>query len=142
MDELTVEHLEVRYGDLIGVADVSLRVSSGQIVALLGSNGAGKTTTLNAIAGLVRASRGRIVWQSEEISGQAAYAIVSKGLALSPEGWRLFVGQSVEQNLRLGATALADRTSLVQSARDRQTTTVALFQDLGGGWDANAVMRQ
>src|SRR5207249_1193600 len=101
MPELSVEHLEVRYGDLIGVADVSLRVTRGQIVALLGSNGAGKTTTLNAIAGLVRASRGRIVWQDEDIAGQAAYAIVSKGLALSPEGWRLFVGQSVEQNLRL-----------------------------------------
>jgi branched-chain amino acid transport system ATP-binding protein len=112
MAELTVEHLEVRYGDLIGVADVSLRVERGQIVALLGSNGAGKTTTLNAIAGLVRASRGRIEWQGEEISGQAAYAIVSKGLALSPEGWRLFVGQTVEQNLRLGATALADRARL------------------------------
>ncbi|MFZ0988624.1 MAG: ATP-binding cassette domain-containing protein, partial [Xanthobacteraceae bacterium] len=112
MAELSVEHLEVRYGDLIGVADVSLRVERGRIVALLGSNGAGKTTTLNAIAGLVRASRGRIVWQGAEISGQAAYAIVSKGLALSPEGWRLFVGQSVEQNLRLGATALHDRTRI------------------------------
>jgi len=107
--ELAVEHLEVRYGDLIGVADVSLRVERGQIVALLGSNGAGKTTTLNAIAGLVRASRGRIAWQGEDISGQAAYAIVSKGLALSPEGWRLFVGQTVEQNLRLGATTVTDK---------------------------------
>src|SRR6201987_3105210 len=106
MAELSVEHLEGRYGDLIGVADVSLRVERGRIVALLGSNGAGKTTTLNAVAGLLRASRGRIVGQGEEISGQAAYAIVSKGLALSPEGWRLFVGQSVEQNLRLGGTAL------------------------------------
>src|ERR1700752_1022959 len=112
MAELAVEHLEVRYGDLIGVADVSLRVTRGQVVALLGSNGAGKTTTLNAVAGLVRASRGRIVWQGEEISGQAAYAIVSKGLALSPEGWRLFVNQSVEQNLRLGATALHDRARI------------------------------
>jgi branched-chain amino acid transport system ATP-binding protein len=109
MTELTVEHLEVRYGDLVGVADISLRVGRGQIVALLGSNGAGKTTTLNAIAGLVRASRGRIQWDGEQISGQPAYAIVSKGLALSPEGWRLFVGQTVEQNLWLGATALADR---------------------------------
>jgi len=112
MAELIVQHLEVRYGDLVGVADVTLRVLRGQIVALLGSNGAGKTTTLNTIAGLVRASRGRIVWRDEEISGQAAYAIVSKGLALSPEGWRLFVGQTVEQNLRLGATALADRSRI------------------------------
>jgi branched-chain amino acid transport system ATP-binding protein len=108
MSDLVVEHLEVRYGDLIGVADVSLRIEAGQIVALLGSNGAGKTTTLNAIAGLVRASKGRIAWAGEVISGQPAYQIVSKGIALSPEGWRLFVSQTVEQNLRLGATALAD----------------------------------
>jgi branched-chain amino acid transport system ATP-binding protein len=108
VSELVVEHLEVRYGDLIGVADVSLRIERGQIVALLGSNGAGKTTTLNAIAGLVKVSKGRIEWRGELISGQPAYQIVSKGLALSPEGWRLFVSQTVEQNLRLGATALAD----------------------------------
>src|SRR5271167_4687253 len=109
MPELAVEHLEVRYGDLVGVADISLIVRAGQIVALLGSNGAGKTTTLNAIAGLVRPARGTIQWRGEQISGRPAYAIVSKGLALSPEGWRLFVGQTVEQNLRLGATALSDR---------------------------------
>jgi branched-chain amino acid transport system ATP-binding protein len=112
MADLKVEHIEVRYGDLVGVADISLEVSAGQIVALLGSNGAGKTTTLNAIAGLVRPSRGRIEWRGEAISGEPAYAIVSKGLALSPEGWRLFVGQTVEQNLRLGATALADRSRI------------------------------
>jgi branched-chain amino acid transport system ATP-binding protein len=112
VSDLVVEHLEVRYGDLIGVADVSLRIEAGQIVALLGSNGAGKTTTLNAIAGLVRVSKGRIAWRGEEISGQPAYRIVSKGLALSPEGWRLFVSQTVEQNLRLGATALADSTRM------------------------------
>jgi len=80
---LTIEHLEVRYGDLIGVSDVSLEVAAGSVVALLGSNGGGKTTTLNAI--------------------------VRKGLALSPEGWRLFVQQSVENNLLLGATPLHDR---------------------------------
>ena len=70
MSDLVVEHLEVRYGDLIGVADVSMRVENGQIVALLGSNGAGKTTTLNAIAGLVRVSKGRITWRGEVISGK------------------------------------------------------------------------
>jgi branched-chain amino acid transport system ATP-binding protein len=112
MPELEVEHLEVRYGDLVGVADISLAVESGQIVALLGSNGAGKTTTLNAIAGLVRPASGSIHWRGVEISGEPAYAIVSKGLALSPEGWRLFVGQTVEQNLRLGATALTDRSRI------------------------------
>jgi len=109
---LRVEHLEVRYGDLVGVADVSLEVAEGGIVALLGSNGAGKTTTLNAIAGLVPASGGAILWRGEAITNLPAYAIVPKGLALSPEGWRLFVSQTVEQNLHLGATALADKKRL------------------------------
>jgi len=112
MPELKVEHLEVRYGDLVGVADISLQVEAGQIVALLGSNGAGKTTTLSAVAGLIQPASGRIEWRGETIFGEPAYAIVSKGLALSPEGWRLFVTQTVEQNLRLGATALADRSRL------------------------------
>jgi branched-chain amino acid transport system ATP-binding protein len=107
---LEVRNLEVRYGDLIGVADVSLEVPQGGIVALLGSNGAGKTTTLNAIAGVVPASGGQIKLGDRDITGQPAYAIVRKGLALSPEGWRLFVQQSVENNLMLGATPLHDRS--------------------------------
>lgn len=110
MTLLAVEHIEVRYGDLIGVADVSLEVPSGAVVALLGSNGAGKTTTLNAIAGLVSTTQGSITLGSERIDGRPAYAIVRKGLALSPEGWRLFLRQSVERNLRLGATSVADRS--------------------------------
>ena len=109
---LEIEHLEVRYGDLVGVADVSLRVPEGSVVALLGSNGAGKTTTLNAIAGLAPPSAGTIRWQGEAITGLAAHSIVPKGLALSPEGWRLFVSQTVEQNLHLGATTLADKSQL------------------------------
>ena len=106
---LRIEHLEVRYGDLIGVADVSLEVPAGSVVALLGSNGAGKTTTLNAVAGIVPVSAGSVSFDGAEIAGQPAYAIVRKGLALSPEGWRLFTQQSVENNLLLGATPLADR---------------------------------
>jgi branched-chain amino acid transport system ATP-binding protein len=107
---LAVTSLEVRYGDLIGVSDVSLEVPKGSIVALLGSNGAGKTTTLNAVAGLVPASRGHIKLDDREITGVPAYAIVRRGLALSPEGWRLFVQQTVENNLLLGATPISDRS--------------------------------
>jgi len=106
---LRIEHLEVRYGDLIGVAAVSLAVPKGSVVALLGSNGAGKTTTLNAVAGIVPVSAGKVEFHGENIAGQPAYAIVRKGLALSPEGWRLFTQQSVENNLLLGATPLSDR---------------------------------
>ena len=109
---LEVDHLEVRYGDLIGVADVSLAVPAGSVVALLGSNGAGKTTTLNAIAGLIPVAGGSITFGTERIDGRPAYAIVREGLALSPEGWRLFVQQSVENNLLLGATPLADRSRI------------------------------
>jgi branched-chain amino acid transport system ATP-binding protein len=111
---LAVRNLKVRYGDLIGVADVSLEVAPGSIVALLGSNGAGKTTTLSAIAGIVPASAGRIEFQGRSIAGEPAYAIVRRGLALSPEGWRLFVRQSVEKNLLLGATPLSDKSRLAQ----------------------------
>ena len=109
---LDVRNLCVRYGDLVGVADVSLQVPEGGVVALIGSNGAGKTTTLNAIAGLVPAAGGQITWRGEQIAGLPAFAVVRRGLALSPEGWRLFVSQTVEQNLRLGATTLRDKAQL------------------------------
>ena len=81
----------------------------GEIVGLIGPNGAGKTTTLNAIAGIARVSKGRVSFAGEDLAGRPAYAIVRKGLALSPEGWRLFTQQSVESNLMLGATPLSDR---------------------------------
>jgi branched-chain amino acid transport system ATP-binding protein len=109
---LSVRNLAVRYGDLVGVADVSLDVPAGSMVALLGSNGAGKTTTLNAITGLIPTAGGIVTWQGRSIADRPAYEIVRSGLALSPEGWRLFVQQTVEQNLRLGATVLADKRRL------------------------------
>jgi len=110
---LEARSLSVRYGDLVGVADVSLQVRQGSVVALIGSNGAGKTTTLNAIAGLVPVAAGQITWQGADITGQPAYAVVKRELALSPEGWRLFVGQTGEQKLRLGATTLRDKSRLM-----------------------------
>ncbi len=108
MAHLSVRNLEVHYGDVVGVSDVSLEIKPGKVVALLGSNGAGKTTTLSAIAGLIRAQNGTIEWNGESIAGAPAFAIVRRGIALSPEGWRLFVTLTVEQNLRLGASTLKD----------------------------------
>lgn len=110
---LDVEHLQVRYNDLIGVADVSFNVPDGAVVALLGSNGAGKTTTLNAIAGLIPISRGTICLDGLKISGLKAYSIVRRRLALSPEGWHLFVDQTVEKNLKLGATTISSKRKMV-----------------------------
>ena len=127
---LKIEHLEVRYGDLIGVSDVSLEVAEGSVVALLGSNGGGKTTTLNAIAGLIPVHSGSIRFRGEEIGGQNAFAIVRKGLALSPEGWRLFVQQSVENNLLLGATPLREksRTTTLPNATRWPTAAITTFE--------------
>jgi branched-chain amino acid transport system ATP-binding protein len=116
---LDVKNLEVRYGDLIGVSDVSLTVKKGSVVALLGSNGSGKTTTLNAIAGLINSSAGHVIFDQADITHKPAYTIVRKGLALAPEGWRLFVQQSVENNLLLGATTVSSsskRRELLEKA--------------------------
>jgi branched-chain amino acid transport system ATP-binding protein len=112
MTLLEVRSLEVHYGDLVGIADVSFSVQEGGMVALLGANGAGKTTTLNAIAGLVPTSGGEVVFRGQKLTGRPAHQTVRRGLALSPEGWRLFTQQTVENNLRLGATALADRAAM------------------------------
>ena len=86
---LAIEHLEVRYGDLIGVSDVSLEVPEGSVVALLGSNGGGKTTTLNAIAGLIPVHSGSIIFRGEAIGGQSAFAIVRKNPRIQMMLWFL-----------------------------------------------------
>lgn len=109
---LSVRNLAVSYGDLIGVSDVSLEVPAGSVVALIGSNGAGKTTTLNAIAGLIAPAAGQILAGEEHIAGLRAHAVVRRGIALSPEGWRLFVNQTVERNLLLGATVVPERARI------------------------------
>jgi branched-chain amino acid transport system ATP-binding protein len=118
---LSVRNLAVAYGDLIGIADVSLDVPEGGLVALIGSNGAGKTTTLNAISGLIPPAAGEIRLRGQLITGLPAHAVVRRGVALSPEGWRLFASQTVERNLLLGATVIFDRTR-INAALDRVFT--------------------
>jgi branched-chain amino acid transport system ATP-binding protein len=107
---LEIEALAAAYGELQALADVSLRVGPGEIVALVGSNGAGKTTLLRAVAGLVRPRAGRIRWEGVDLTGVPAHRLVERGIALVPEGRRLFGRMTVEENLRLGAfTARAAR---------------------------------
>jgi branched-chain amino acid transport system ATP-binding protein len=107
---LEVEGLAVSYGELPALEDVSLRVGPGEMVALVGSNGAGKTTLMRAIAGLVRPRAGRIRWEGAALDGVAAHGRVDRGVALVPEGRRLFGRMTVEENLGLGAfTARAGR---------------------------------
>jgi branched-chain amino acid transport system ATP-binding protein len=102
---LEVEGLDAAYGELRALAGVSLRVGPGEIVALVGSNGAGKTTLLRCVAGLVRPRAGRIRWDGADLGGVLAHRVVERGIAMVPEGRRLFGRMSVEENLRLGAFA-------------------------------------
>jgi branched-chain amino acid transport system ATP-binding protein len=100
---LEVENLEVSYGALAALHGVSLRVSPGEIVALVGPNGAGKSTLLKAIAGLMAARRGTIRWENKRLDTQPPERIVECGVALVPEGRRLFARMTVRENLELGA---------------------------------------
>jgi branched-chain amino acid transport system ATP-binding protein len=117
-DLLQVDDLVVRYGPIVAVRGVSLRVEQGEIVALLGANGAGKSSFLNAVAGLVPAASGRIVFAGQEIHRLPAERIVKSGLSLTPEGRRVFPRLSVADNLRLGSVPQADRTA-VAGTRER-----------------------
>lgn len=100
---LTIENLSAAYGQVRVLHGVSLRVTKGQIVTLIGSNGAGKTTTLRAISGMLTPSAGSVHLGERDITGLPAYRVSRLGLAHSPEGRRVFPTQSVRDNLLLGA---------------------------------------
>jgi branched-chain amino acid transport system ATP-binding protein len=101
-NSLTIEHLSGGYGRYDVVHDISLHVARGEAVGLLGPNGAGKTTLLRAIMGLLRHRSGTIVIGDANVSKMPAHKVAQGHAALVPEGRRLFAGQSVEDNLRLG----------------------------------------
>ena len=103
---LSVENLSVTYGAVQAVRDLDLVIGAGEIVTLLGANGAGKSSTLKAIVGLAPRSRGRIQFGARDIGALPTEAIVRAGIALVPEGRRLFQNMTVRENLRLGASAL------------------------------------
>ena len=117
-DLLRVESLVVRYGPIVAVREVTLRVEQGEIVALLGANGAGKSSFLNAVCGLVPVAGGRVAFKGEEIQRLPPEQIVKRGLALTPEGRRVFPRLSVADNLRLGAVPQRDRAAAAK-ARQR-----------------------
>jgi branched-chain amino acid transport system ATP-binding protein len=100
---LEVRDLRVRYGAIEALRGIELGIRQGELVALIGSNGAGKSTCLKALAGILRPVQGTIRLDGEEIAGEPAHRIVSRGMVLVPEGRRLFGDQSVLDNLLLGA---------------------------------------
>jgi branched-chain amino acid transport system ATP-binding protein len=100
---LEVTDIHAHYGGIEALKGISLTVEQGEVVTLIGSNGAGKSTTLRAITGLTPASSGSIVIDGEDITRVAAHEIVSRGIALSPEGRHCFSRMTVRENLELGA---------------------------------------
>src|SRR5438128_22049 len=100
---LEVRQVDAAYGELRALTRVSVRVEPAEIVALVGSNGAGKTTLLRCIAGLVPVRGGRVLWDEEDLGALLPHQVVERGVALVPEGRRLFGRMTVEENLALGA---------------------------------------
>ena len=100
---LDVQDINVYYGAIHAVKGISFQVEEGEIVTLIGANGAGKTTTLQTVSGLLRSRTGSISFMGEDISNVPASKLVSKGLAQVPEGRRIFLQMSVEENLEMGA---------------------------------------
>jgi branched-chain amino acid transport system ATP-binding protein len=115
---LKVENLNVYYGSIHAIKNLSLYVNEGEIVTMIGANGAGKTTTMHAISGLLKSRGGTITYDGHLISKMDAYKIVTLGLAQCPEGRRVFSGLTVQENLELGAYSRKDGKAAVQSDFD------------------------
>lgn len=109
---LEIKNLSVGYGAIVALHGISLSVRPGSIVTLIGANGAGKTTTLKAISGLVRARRGEIVYDGENISGLPPHQIVKLGISHVPEGRMIFANLTVMENLQMGAYLRKDRPAI------------------------------
>ncbi len=112
---LEVLGLSVFYGGIHALKEISLNVPQGEIVTLIGANGAGKSTTLRTISGLVEARQGKILFRGCEIQNRPAHRIVREGIAMVPEGRRIFVNLSVEENLLMGAYARKDGEEIRRS---------------------------
>jgi len=125
---LTVENLNVHYGDFQAIFDVSMRFERGGIISIIGSNGAGKSTLLNSIMGLHKPTDGKITFEGRDISNFKTSKIVGLGVSMSPEGSMIFESMTVRENLLMGAylpQAKAKRNELIEKV-------FSLFPALGG----------
>ena len=109
---LDLTDVHVRYGNIRALQGISLRVESGELVALIGSNGAGKSTTLRTISGLLRPAQGTIRFEGTEITTEATDRIVAMGISHCPEGRHIFGSLTVAENLRLGAVSRSDAAGI------------------------------
>jgi branched-chain amino acid transport system ATP-binding protein len=128
---LEVSHLAVDHGQLRALWDVSFRIREGERVALLGANGAGKSTTLGALIGLHRPAGGSIGYRGNDISGRSTTQNVEDGIALVPEGRRLFPEMTVRENLEMGAYVRSRRAGLAQGLERCYAVFPVLAQKAG-----------
>ena len=131
MSLLEVTDLRVSYGKIEAVKGISFTVDAGQVVTLIGGNGAGKTTTLRTLSGLLRPTSGSIVFEGVDITATPAHEIVSKGMAHSPEGRRIFPRLSVAENLELGAFIRRD-SDAIKSDQERIFSLFPVLQERSG----------
>ncbi|MFJ7744172.1 ABC transporter ATP-binding protein [Peribacillus sp. NPDC097295] len=109
---LTIEDINVYYGNIQALRGISLHINQGEIVTLIGANGAGKSTMLKTVSGLLKPKQGKILFEDQSIGGKAAQSIVKLGISHVPEGRRVFANMTVEENLQLGAYLRKDKAEI------------------------------
>jgi branched-chain amino acid transport system ATP-binding protein len=115
---LEISDLTVHYGRVLALADVTLSVQAGEIVALLGANGSGKSTLVNTVSGLMAPTCGRIRFMEEELAGRRPEAVARQGLIQVPEGRQLFPALTIEENLRMGAYLVRNAAQVSRSLEE------------------------
>ncbi|MBN2556691.1 MAG: ABC transporter ATP-binding protein [Anaerolineales bacterium] len=115
---LEVRDLHVHYGGIHALHGISLKVPEGKIVALLGANGAGKSSTLRTIMGIVKPTRGEILWNGSNLVGKRSFEVVDEGIAMVPEGRRVFVNLTVAENLRIGAYSRTNESEALKEQEE------------------------
>jgi branched-chain amino acid transport system ATP-binding protein len=118
MSMLALDNLNVFYGAIHALRNVSMTVEQGEVVTLIGANGAGKSTTLRAITGLLTPKSGRVVFEGQDITGLPAHRLVARGISMSPEGRGVFANLTVLENLEMGAYLTKD-SAVLQRDLDR-----------------------
>src|SRR5258708_30716974 len=109
---LTLENVNVFYGAIHALRNISLTVNQGEVVTLIGANGAGKSTTLRAITGLLTPRTGRVMFEGQDITGVPAHKLVARGISMSPEGRGVFANLTVLENLEMGAYLIGDSATV------------------------------
>ena len=114
---LNLDKINVYYGAIHAIKDISIEVNEGEIVTLIGANGAGKSTTLRTISGLLKPKTGTVKFEGQDIAGLPSQGIVSLGISQVPEGRRVFANMTVMENLELGAYLRSDKKEIKEDLK-------------------------